>query len=256
MQVTRGDGRAAGVPRPVFFEVGVQRHPEGSVLVRFGRTTVLVAASVSEGVPRFLEGEGCGWLTAEYAMHPRCGESRQHRDGRRGRVDGRSTEIQRLIGRSLRSAVVLEALGERTITVDCDVLDADGGTRTAAITGGFVAVALALEHVRRSGLATTPLLNAPVAAISAGLVDGVPMVDLCAEEDRRAGMDLNLVATEDGAVVEVQGTAEGPPVPRERFESVLQCAMSVIPALCKRQREAVEGAGVSLDRLLGRRTAP
>ncbi len=246
---TRGDGRGAADPRPVVFEVGVQRHPEGSVLVRFGRTAVLVAASVSEGVPRFLEGSGQGWVTAEYAMHPRCGESRQHRDGRRGRVDGRATEIQRLVGRSLRSAVALERLGERTITVDCDVLDADGGTRTAAITGGFVAVALALEKLRRSGLAGGGGLRAPVAAVSAGLVGGFAMVDLCAEEDQRAEMDLNLVATEAGEVVEVQGTAEGPPVPRERFDAVLQRAMEAIPALCVAQRRVLEEAGVSLARL-------
>ena len=250
--MTRKDGRSAAAMRPVAFELGVQRNPEGSVLVRFGRTAVLVAASVSDGVPRFLEGQGSGWVTAEYAMHPRCGERRQQRDGRRGRVDGRATEIQRLVGRALRSAVALERIGERTVTVDCDVLDADGGTRTAAITGGFVAVAMALEHLRRSGLVPGGVLRAQVAAVSAGLVDGVAMVDLCAEEDQRAEMDLNVVATPSGAIVEVQGTAEGPPVPRETFDQVLARAVDVLPGLGEAQRDALEGAGVPLERLLGR----
>lgn len=248
--VTRVDGRGADTLRPIVFETRVQKNPEGSVMISAGGTRVLVAASIEESVPSWLRGKGAGWLTAEYAMHPRANPERQERDGRRGKVDGRTTEIQRLIGRALRAAVDLKRLGERQIIVDCDVLDADGGTRTAAITGGFVAVAMALEHLRRVGLASGAL-RAQVAAVSAGVVEGIAMLDLAYSEDSRAEVDLNVVATSTGELVEVQGTAEGPPVPRSHFEALVDLALGAMPALARAQREALARAGVDLDALRG-----
>jgi ribonuclease PH len=237
----------------VSIEVGLQRSPEGSVLYRSGGTSVLVAASVEEGVRDFLRGTGRGWVTAEYAMHPRCGPVRQPRDGRRpGGIDGRVQEIQRLVGRALRAAVVPEKLRERTVTIDCDVLDADGGTRTASITGGFVALALALEGLRKRGLVGPGVLRAQVVAVSVGLVDGVPLVDLCYEEDRDAQVDLNVVATAAGDIVEVQGTAEGDPITRAQHDALLTLALGAIPTLAEAQRQALRGCGVDLDALSGR----
>jgi ribonuclease PH len=249
MTFTRLDARASGALRTVAIDTGLQRNPEGSVLYRSGRTTVLVAASTDEGVRDWLRGKGKGWVTAEYAMHPRSGPQRQQRDGRRGR-DGRSTEIERLIGRSLRAAVDLEKLGERTISLDCDVLDADGGTRTASITGGLVALVMALDKLRARGLVTRGVLRELVAAVSVGWVEGRPMLDLDYQEDSRAEVDLNVVASESGAIVEVQGTAEGAPIPRERFDALLALALGSIADLVSFQKLALDRAGVDWKKLL------
>lgn len=250
--MTRIDGRSVDALRPVTIETGVQRNPEGSVMYRCGATTVLIAASIEERVPDFLKGSGRGWVTAEYAMHPRANPERQMRESRRGRPDGRSQEIQRLIGRALRSAVRLEALGERSITVDCDVLDADGGTRTASITGGFVALAIALDKLRRRGLVADGLLRTEVAAISVGLVAGRPLLDLAYVEDRDAEVDLNVVATAGGGLVEVQGTAEGAPIGREAFDAMVDLALSAMPALVELQRAVLARAGIDRDRIIQR----
>jgi ribonuclease PH len=211
---------------------------------------VLICASVDEGVRDFLRGTGKGWVTAEYAMHPRIGPHRQQRDGRRsGGIDGRAQEIQRLIGRALRAAVDPKKLGERTITVDCDVLDADGGTRTASITGGMVALAIALDGLRKRGLVQPGVLRMPIAAVSVGLVDGKPLADLCYAEDSKAEVDLNVVASETGDVVEVQGTAEDAPIPRKQFDVLLDLALASIPALAKAQNDVLATAGVKLEAL-------
>jgi ribonuclease PH len=247
---TRADGRSATSIRPVRIETGVQRNPEGSVLYQCGGTRVLIAASIDDGVPSWLRGSGRGWVTAEYAMHPRANPQRQERDGRKGRIDGRSQEIQRLIGRALRAAVATEKLGERTITIDCDVLDADGGTRTAAITGGFVALALAIDRLRAAGLVGPGVIRSPIAAISAGIVGGTALVDLDYSEDSRAEVDLNVVGADAGAIVEVQGTAEGAPVPREQWSALVDLALRAMPALRAAQDAALAAAGVTLARLM------
>jgi len=246
---TRSDGRSSDAPRPITIETGVQRFPEGSVIYRSGRTAVLIAASIEENVPRWMKGQGRGWVTAEYEMHPRSNPERQRRARNQGRIDGRSSEIQRLIARSLRAAVDLERLGERMITVDCDVLDADGGTRTASITGGFVALAMALEHLRKNAKLEKPPLLGPVAAISVGLVEGKHLVDLCYDEDSTAQVDLNIVASSAEGVVEVQGTAEGAPIARADFDRLLDAGLGAIPTLIARQRAALAEVGVDLDRL-------
>ncbi|MBN8614745.1 MAG: ribonuclease PH [Deltaproteobacteria bacterium] len=247
---TRLDGRSTDALRPLKIETRVQKNPEGSVMISSGVTRILVAASIDESLPPWLRGKGSGWVTAEYAMHPRANPHRQDRDGRRGKVDGRTTEIQRLIGRALRAAVDMKKLGERQIVIDCDVLDADGGTRTAAITGGFVALAMALDHLRRTGLAAGAL-RAQVAAISAGMVDGKAMLDLAYVEDSKADVDLNVVATGDGALVEVQGTAEGPPVPRAHFDTLIDLSLGAMPALMSAQKSALASIGIDLDLLRG-----
>jgi len=251
--MSRADGRSYDALRPVTIEANVQRNPEGSVLYRCGRTTVLIAASISEGVPDWMRGSGKGWLTAEYAMHPRANPERNRRDGRSGKVDGRTTEIQRLVGRALRAAVDFEKLGERLITVDCDVLDADGGTRTASITGGMVATVIALEGLRKKGLVDSGVVREPIAAISVGLLDDKPMLDLCYTEDRDAEVDLNFVGTPEGAVVEVQGTAEGVPIHRNKLDQMIDLALGSMPALAAEQRRALQTLDVDLDRLLPRR---
>ena len=248
--MTRSDGRSSDALRPVTIETGVQRHPEGSVLYRCGGTTVLIAASVSEGVPEWMRDTGRGWLTAEYAMHPRANPGRKRRDRDKGRIDGRSSEIQRLIGRSLRAAIDFDKLGERTITIDCDVLDADGGTRTASITGGMVALAIALDRLRATGLVEKGVLHEPLAAISVGLLADRPLLDLCYTEDRDAEVDLNVVATPAGAVVEVQGTAEGAPIPRTRLDQMLDLALGSMPELAAYQRRTLDALDIDLDRLL------
>jgi ribonuclease PH len=229
-----------------------QRNPEGSLIYRSGGTSVLVSASVDEGVRDFLRGSGKGWVTAEYAMHPRANPHRQGRDGRRGGgIDGRVQEIQRLVGRALRAAVIPEALGERTITIDCDVLDADGGTRTASVTGGFIALAMALDGLRRRGLLRSEkVLRAPVAAISIGLVGGAARLDLDYIEDRDAQVDLNLVATEHGDIIEVQGTAEEAPMRRDELDALVSLGLSAMPKLVKEQRRVLAEANVDLSRLL------
>jgi len=248
--MTRVDGRAYDALRPVSIDANVQRNPEGSVLYRCGGTTVLIAASVSDRVPDWMRDTGRGWLTAEYAMHPRANPERQRRDSRKGSIDGRSSEIQRLIGRALRAAVDFEKLGERMITVDCDVLDADGGTRTASITGGMVALAMALDRLRATGLVDRGVLHAPIAAISVGLLESRPMLDLCYTEDRDAEVDLNVVGTPAGGVVEVQGTAEGAPILREKLDQMIDLALFAMPALAEEQRRALRAVDVDIERLL------
>ncbi len=248
----RPDERAPDDLRPITIETGLQRNPEGSVLYRCGGTTVLVSASVEEGSPRWMDTPGHGWLTAEYQMHPRANPNRQRREGRRGSIGGRTAEIQRLIGRALRSCVDLLHLGERTITVDCDVLDADGGTRTASVTGGFIALAMALDRLVKNGAVRTGIVHAPIAAISVGLLDDTPILDLCYEEDRDAVVDLNVVGTGSGAFVEVQGTAEGAPVPRVHLDAMLDLALGSMPELIAAQKAALESVGVNLDRLLAK----
>jgi len=221
----RRDGRLSDDLRPVSFELGVQRFAEGSVMVNFGDTQVLCAASVQRDVPRWLRGSGGGWVTAEYAMLPRATSQRTRREVSSGRPKGRTQEIQRLIGRALRSVIDLEALGEQAIVVDCDVIVADGGTRTAAITGGWVALSLALDAmVADDTLRSAPALE-PLAAVSVGIVDGVSVLDLDYHEDVAAQVDMNVVATADGRIVEVQGTAEGFPFTRGQLDELLDLAL-------------------------------
>ena len=200
MLMNRIDQRKTNELRPITIESGFQKFPEGSVVYRCGETRVLISASVEAEVPRWMQDTGEGWLTAEYAMHPRANPERKKR-ARAGKIDGRSQEIQRLIGRALRAAVDFKKLGPRMITIDCDVLDADGGTRTASITGGFVALALAAAQLRAKGIVEEPFLRAPVAAISVGLLDDVALLDLCYVEDRDAAVDLNVVGTAGGELV-------------------------------------------------------
>lgn len=247
---TREDGRGADKLRRVQIESGVQVNPEGSVLYSCGGTKVLISATVEDGVRDFQRGTGAGWVTGEYTMHPRASAKRQRREGRNGRLSGRSQEIQRLIGRALRAAIVPELLGERTITIDCDVLDADGGTRTASVTGGYVAMAIALDGLRRRGLVRPGVLRGGVAAISIGLVGGVPLLDLCYTEDRDAQVDLNLVATSKGDIVEVQGTAEGAPMTRAQHDSLVDCGLRGVVALCAEQDQALARAGVDTRALM------
>jgi ribonuclease PH len=249
--MTRQDGRSADELRPITIETGAQRNPEGSVLYRCGGTTVLVSASVDEAQPRWMNDPGHGWVTAEYAMHPRANPRRQDREGRRGRIGGRTAEIQRLIGRALRSCVALDRLGERTVVIDCDVLDADGGTRTASVTAGFVALALALDGLKKKGKVRAGVLRAPIGAISVGLLAGEPVLDLCYVEDRDAEVDLNVVGTAEGAFVEVQGTAEGAPIARPKLDAMLDLALGSVPDLVAAQRKALAAADADLDGLLG-----
>jgi len=235
----RADGRSPSELRPVSFEKGVQKDAEGSVLVSVGNTRVVVAASVAADVPAFLKGRGKGWVTAEYGMLPRATNTRSIRESVRGRLDGRTQEIQRLIGRSLRAVSDLKGLGERTITVDCDVLQADGGTRTASITGGWVALALAARWLEGKGLVKAGWVREPVAAISVGIVGGVPCLDLAYEEDAGAGVDMNVVMTATGKLVEVQGTAEGEPFSEAELLAMLALARTGIARLVEAQRAAV-----------------
>ncbi len=215
-------------------------YAEGSARVEFGDTRVLCAATLEERVPPYRKGTGSGWVTAEYAMLPRSTQVRTERDGRRGRVDGRASEIQRLIGRSLRAAVDLDSLGERTIIVDCDVLQADGGTRTAAITGGYVALALAIDKLREAGLIRREPIRHAVAAVSVGIVGGQPRLDLNYLEDSAAQTDMNCVAAEDGRFIELQGTAEQEPFSREEMEAMLALASTGLTELFQAQREALK----------------
>jgi len=233
----RPDGRDNDELRPVELITGFQEHPEGSVLIKTGRTWVLCAASVEDQVPSFLSEEGRGWVTAEYAMLPRSTHTRSGR-----RPGGRGKEIQRLIGRSLRAAVNMRALGERTITLDCDVIQADGGTRVASITGAWVAMALAVRGLVDQGLigADAVVLPEPMAAVSVGIIDGEPRLDLPYEEDSTAEVDMNVVMTASGKLVEVQGTAEGNPFSRKQLDELLDLAASGIRKLCAAQTEALE----------------
>jgi ribonuclease PH len=224
--MARSDGRAADELRPVTITRGWLDHAEGSVLVEFGRTRVLCAASATTGVPRWRKGSGLGWVTAEYAMLPRATNTRSDRESVKGRIGGRTHEISRLIGRSLRSVVDLKALGENSIVIDCDVLQADGGTRTAAITGAFVALSDACDHLRAHGgiAAGREPLTGSLAAVSVGVVDGEARLDLPYEEDVRADTDMNVVMTGRGDFVEVQGTAEGAPFDRALLDELLDLA--------------------------------
>lgn len=238
---TRPDGRAPDRLRPVRVRRDYLDFAEGSCLVEFGRTRVVCAASVEKGVPPWLEGRGQGWVTAEYSMLPRATHERTRREVSRGRPKGRTQEIQRLIGRSLRAVVDFEALGELAITVDCDVLVADGGTRTAAITGGFVALHDAVTRLEREGkVQRSPILD-HVAAVSVGIVDGTTCLDLAYEEDVAAGVDMNVVMTGDGRFVEVQGTAEGDPFAKDELEELVELASEGIKELVRVQRAALEG---------------
>lgn len=237
--MTRPDGRAADQLRPVSFTRNWLDHAEGSVLVEFGRTRVLVAASVTEGVPRWRKGSGLGWVTAEYAMLPRATHDRSDRESVRGRIGGRTHEISRLIGRALRAVVDLRALGENTIQIDCDVLQADGGTRTASITGAYVALADAVEWLRaRNALAGEPLKDS-VAAVSVGIVGGAPVLDLPYDEDAGADVDMNVVCTGDGRFIEIQGTAEGEPFDRALLDTLLDLALKGCADLTRLQQEAL-----------------
>lgn len=237
----RLDGRQAGELRPVTIVPGYTDYAEGSVLISMGKTRVLCNATLESGVPRwmYVQGKSSGWVTAEYAMLPRATHQRTPREGASG--GGRSMEIRRLIGRSLRAAVDLEKLGQRTCIVDCDVLQADGGTRTAAITGGYVALALALRHLEQDPANGGSPLRGPIAAISAGIVAGVPLLDLCYEEDSRAEVDLNVVMNATGNFVELQGTAEGPPFPRAALDQLLGLAQEGIQQLLAIQKAALDG---------------
>ncbi len=237
----RPDGRAAGQLRPVACELGYQEWAAGSVLFAMGKTRVLCAASVSTEIPRWLRGTGKGWVTGEYSMLPASTTERSPREVNRGRPGGRTQEIQRLIGRSLRSVTDLGRLGERTVTVDCDVLQADAGTRTAAITGGYIALALALRGLAAQGLAPDDVLLDTVAAVSVGVVDGEPRLDLCYEEDAAAEVDCNVVMTGSSQLVEVQGTAEGAPFGRGELDELLDLASVGVGELTKIQRDALDG---------------
>jgi ribonuclease PH len=235
----RADGRAAKDMRPVKITPDFIPSAEGSVLIEMGRTRVIVTATVNDGVPSFLKGRGKGWVTGEYGMLPRATEERTPRESTRGRQSGRTLEIQRMIGRTLRAATDLKALGERTVWLDCDVIEADGGTRTASVTGAFVALALALERMVAAGMIrNVPLLDS-VAATSVGIVDDEPLLDLAYEEDSRAQVDMNVVMTGDGRFVEVQASAEGRPYTSEELQQLLDLASGGIRRLTKLQQEVV-----------------
>jgi ribonuclease PH len=238
----RPDQRANDQLRPTTIELHAIPYAEGSALITMGETRVLCAASVEERVPPFRKGTGRGWVTAEYAMLPRSTQTRTERDGRKGRVDGRVQEIQRLIGRSLRAAVDFEALGERSILIDCDVIVADGGTRTASITGGYVALALSVARLREAKVVRGDPLRWPVAAVSAGIVAGEPRLDLCYLEDAAAETDMNCVGSSDGRLIELQGSAEQEPFSREELDSLLGLASAGMQQLFALQAQVLSGA--------------
>jgi ribonuclease PH len=237
--MTRIDGRRPNELRPVRITTGYLPWAEGSVMIELGNTQVLCSVSVEARQPQFLRGTGSGWVTAEYGMLPRSTVERTGREAAAGRQSGRSQEIQRLIGRALRAVTDLELLGERTFTIDCDVIKADGGTRTAAITGAYVALHQAFEKLIADGTMTSVPMSTAVAATSAGVVDGVPLLDLCYEEDAKAGVDFNVIMTGDGRFVEVQGTAEDQPFPRDEMDQLLSLADKGIRELLEAQREAL-----------------
>lgn len=239
--LVRVDGRSNIQSRDVQITPSYLLFPEGSTLIQVGNTKVICTASVEERVPPFLRGQGRGWVTAEYGMLPRSTLTRQNREGAVGRIAGRTQEIQRLIGRSLRAVVDLTALGERSILLDCDVIQADGGTRTAAITGSYVAVYQALLHMVNRGILESLPLDTAVAAISVGLVDGEVILDLCYEEDSRADVDFNVVMTKEGDLIEVQGTAEGVPFSRTSMDEMLEASSKGIQAQMEAQILAIDG---------------
>ena len=235
----RADGRTADQIRPVRITTGYTKHAEGSVLIEFGDTKVICTASVEEQVPRFRRGSGQGWVTAEYGMLPRSTGSRMRREASQGRQGGRTMEIQRLIGRSLRAVVDTTALGERTITIDCDVIQADGGTRTASITGAYVALANATQHLLARGIIQKNPVHGHVASISVGIVDGQPVVDLDYAEDSCAETDMNVVMNDAGAFIEIQGTAEGHAFRRDELDAMLDLAQTAIVRLIEKQGAAL-----------------
>ncbi len=235
----RTDGRTAAQLRPTRITPGYTVHAEGSVLIEAGRTKIICTASVEDRVPPFLRNTGKGWVTAEYGMLPRATTTRTQREASAGKVGGRTQEIQRLIGRSLRSVTRLNELGERTIWVDCDVIQADGGTRTASITGGFVALVLALQRLKELAYIKTVPVQDHVAAISVGVVDNTPLLDLAYEEDSRAEVDMNIVKTGDGRFIELQGTAEGSPFERRALDDLMQLADAGIRQLVELQKTVV-----------------
>ena len=239
MMTVRPSGRRADELRPLRITRNYTLHAEGSVLIEAGNTRVLCAASVEEGVPSFLKGKGQGWLTAEYGMLPRATHTRMRREAAEGRQSGRTQEIQRLIGRSLRAVTNLAGLGERTLKVDCDVLQADGGTRCASITGAYVAVADAIAWCRAQGLVTGEPLSDVVAAVSVGVVDGIPLLDLDYAEDSACDTDMNVVMTGAGGFVELQGTAEGAPFTRQQMDALIGLAERGIRDLIAAQKAAL-----------------
>ncbi|MCX4454401.1 ribonuclease PH [Streptomyces sp. NBC_01340] len=240
--MSRIDGRTPEQLRPITIQRGWSKHAEGSVLVSFGDTKVFCTASVTEGVPRWRKGSGEGWVTAEYSMLPRATNTRGDRESVRGKIGGRTHEISRLIGRSLRAVIDYKALGENTIVLDCDVLQADGGTRTAAITGAYVALADAITWAQAKKLVKPGRkpLTGTVSAVSVGIVGGVPLLDLCYEEDVKADTDMNVVCTGDGRFVEVQGTAEAEPFDRKELNALLDLALAGCDELATIQRTALE----------------
>ncbi|MBN9556667.1 MAG: ribonuclease PH [Alphaproteobacteria bacterium] len=235
----RPSKRAKDQMREISLEPGVSRYAEGSCLVKFGHTHVLVTASLQEQAPPFLKGSGKGWVTAEYGMLPRSTHDRMRREAAQGKQSGRTQEIQRLIGRSLRAVTDLAALGERQIAIDCDVLQADGGTRTASITGGFVALAQCAAFMKKTGMITKPLILDQVAAVSCGIWQGEAVLDLDYDEDSQAGTDANFVITGKGGLVEIQGTAEGEPFSDEQFTELLRLARKGVGALVDLQKKAL-----------------
>ena len=239
MSFARTDGRAPDELRPARITPGYLPYAEGSVLIEMGNTRVVCAASLEERVPSFLRNAGQGWLTAEYAMLPRATQTRTAREIGRGGPSGRTHEIQRLIGRSLRAVADMKALGERTITIDCDVLQADGGTRTAAITGAYVAFALASQHLLKSGKISRSVTTNQVAAISVGIVEGVPLLDLKYDEDSRAEVDMNVVCTGDGRFIELQGTAEREPFSRAQMDELVALGSRGIETLIGLQKQVI-----------------
>ena len=239
LRTMRSDGRGSAELRPTRLTPGFLVHAEGSVLIEVGRTRVVCSASVEDRVPPFLRNTGKGWVTAEYGMLPRATSTRTQREATAGKVGGRTQEIQRLIGRSLRSVTRLPELGERTVWIDCDVLQADGGTRTASITGGFVAMVLALDRMRHAGQIKSIPIQDYVAATSVGVVDGIPMLDLAYDEDSRADVDMNIVKTGDGRFIEIQGTAEGPPFERQALDDLMALGDKGVRELVALQRTVV-----------------
>ncbi|QSA96489.1 ribonuclease PH [Methylococcus sp. EFPC2] len=240
----RPSGRQPDELRKIALTCHYTKHAEGSVLVEFGDTRVICTASVEEKVPPFLKGKGSGWITAEYGMLPRSTHDRMGREASRGKQGGRTLEIQRLIGRSLRAALNLEALGERTVTLDCDVIQADGGTRTASITGGYVALSLAIARLMKNRKLKANPLHGQIASVSVGIYQGVPVLDLDYREDSEAETDMNVVMNDAGAYVEVQGTAEGHAYRRDELNSLLDLAAKGIDDLLVHQREALAAAGI------------
>ncbi|HVP84580.1 MAG TPA: ribonuclease PH [Rhizomicrobium sp.] len=235
----RPSNRAPDQMRRVTLEKGVAKHAEGSCLVKFGDTHVLVTASLEEGVPGFLKGTGKGWVTAEYGMLPRSTGSRMRREAAQGKQSGRTQEIQRLVGRSLRAVTDFAALGEKQIVIDCDVLQADGGTRTASITGGYVALAQCLSFMKKVGMVTKPVLKDHIAAVSCGIYKGTPVLDLDYDEDSTAETDANFVLTGTGGLVEIQGTAEGAPFSEDELSHLLRLARKGIGELVDLQKQAL-----------------